>query len=62
LAARAIEKQLEHLDQIKIWAETVKTNGEKMADRAGKMRADLAKQVESLDRQVNGLKTTKPNV
>ena len=48
LATRAIEKQLEHLDQIKTWAETVKNNGEKMADRAGRMRADLAREVEAL--------------
>jgi len=62
LATRTIEKQLEHLDQIKTWAETVKSNGEKMSDRAGKMRADLAKEVETLDRQVNGLKATRPSV
>jgi len=58
LATRAIEKQLEHLDQIRTWAETVKNNGEKMADRAGRMRADLAREVEALDRQVSGLKTS----
>jgi hypothetical protein len=56
LATRAIEKQLEHLDQIRTWAETVKNNGEKMADRAGRMRADLAREVDALDRQVSGLK------
>ncbi len=57
VATRAIEKQLDHLDQIKTWAETVKSNGEKVADRAMRMRADLAKEIEALDRQVNGLKT-----
>jgi hypothetical protein len=57
LATRAIEKQLDHLDQIKIWAETVKSNGDKVAERAGRMRADLAREVEALDRQVSGLKT-----
>jgi hypothetical protein len=56
VATRAIEKQLEHLDQIKTWAETVRNNGEKVVERAAKMRADLAKEVEALDRQVNGLK------
>jgi hypothetical protein len=58
LATRAIEKQLEHLDQIRVWAETVRSNGEKVVERAAKMRADLAKEVEALDRQVNGLKTS----
>jgi hypothetical protein len=57
LATRAIEKQLDHLDQIKIWAETVKSNGDKVAERAGRMRADLAREVEALDRHVSGLKT-----
>jgi hypothetical protein len=58
LATRAIEKQLEHLDQIKVWAETVRSNGDKVVERAAKMRADLAREVEALDRQVNGLKTS----
>ncbi|MEQ1947398.1 MAG: hypothetical protein ABL995_09420 [Bryobacteraceae bacterium] len=58
IATRAIEKQLEHLDQIKIWAETVRSNGEKVVERAAKMRSDLAKEVDALDRQVSGLKTT----
>ena len=57
LATRCVEKQLDHLDQIKTWAETVKNNGDKIADRAGRMRADLAKEIESLDRHVPGLKT-----
>lgn len=57
LATRCIEKQLEHLDQIKTWADTVKSNGEKIADRAIRMRADLGKEVETLDRYVTELKT-----
>jgi uncharacterized protein Smg (DUF494 family) len=56
LSARAIEKQLGELDQLKTWAETVKNNGEKMSASVARMRADLAKEVEALDRQVNGLK------
>ena len=56
LSARAIEKQLGELDQLKTWADTVKNNGEKMSASVARMRADLAKEVEALDRQVNGLK------
>lgn len=56
IATRAIEKQIEHLDQIKVWAETVRSNGDKVAERAGKMRSDLTREVEALDRQINGLK------
>ncbi|MCZ2074599.1 MAG: hypothetical protein LC130_06305 [Bryobacterales bacterium] len=60
VATRTIEKQLDHLDQIKTWAETVKNNGEKIADRAGRMRGDLAKEIESLDRHAQALKTNAP--
>ncbi len=57
LAVRGIERQLAHLDQIKTWAETVRTNGEKVVERVVKMRTDLSKEVEALDRQLSGLKT-----
>ena len=56
-AARAIEKQIVQLDQMKIWADTVKNNGSKMVDGVVKMREELLLQVVSLDRQVAGLKT-----
>jgi hypothetical protein len=58
LATRAIEKQLAHLDQIKTWAETIKSNGDKISDRAGRMNADLAREIESLDHNVQALKTS----
>ncbi len=57
ISTRTIEKQLDHLEQIKTWAETVKSNGDKIADRAGRMRTDLTKEIESLDRHVRALKT-----
>lgn len=56
-SARAIEKQVEHLAQIKTWGETVKNNGEKIADRASRMNEALSKEVEELDRQLVALKT-----
>jgi hypothetical protein len=58
LATRTIEKQLDHLEQIKTWAETVKNNGENIADRARRMRLDLAKEIELLDLHVQALKTS----
>lgn len=58
LACRGIDKQLNNLDQIKTWAETIRTNGDKIADRAGRMKTELAKEVEALDRHVMALKTT----
>jgi hypothetical protein len=56
LATRAVEKQVQHLDQIKTWSETIKGHGEKIADRVGKMKAELVKEVERLDREVGNLK------
>jgi len=59
LATRAIEKQIENLAQIKTWAETVRNNGDKIADRTGKMHEALEEQVQELDRQLGALKTSK---
>jgi hypothetical protein len=59
LATRAIEKQIENVSQIKTWAETIKGNGCKIADRAGKMQEALQKQVEELDQQLSAMKTSK---
>jgi hypothetical protein len=56
LSARAIERQLGELDQLKKWADSVMNNGERMSASVAKMRGDLAKEVEALDRQVSGLK------
>ncbi|MFL6449735.1 MAG: hypothetical protein ACJ746_18945 [Bryobacteraceae bacterium] len=56
LACRTIEKQLKHLDDIKTWAETVRNNGERIAGSAGRMRADLAKEIQTLDDQVTALR------
>ncbi|MCL4851247.1 MAG: hypothetical protein KJZ78_07660 [Bryobacteraceae bacterium] len=58
VAARAIEKQLAHLDDIRKWAQTVRNNGDNIASRAERMREDLAKEIDVLDCQVNGLKTS----
>jgi hypothetical protein len=58
-ATLAIEKQLEHLGQIKTWADTVKNNGEKISERAGKLQETLQEQVESLNNQVKALKTAR---
>lgn len=55
-ATRAIEKQLQHLDEFKKWGETVKCNGEKIADRAERMKKDLLLEVEALDQEVSALK------
>ncbi len=58
VATRAIEKQLAHLDDIRKWAQTVRNNGDNIASRAERMRDELTKEIDVLDRQVNGLKTS----
>jgi hypothetical protein len=56
-AARAIEKQIAYLDDVRKWAETVKGHGEKIADRTSKMAEELARDVERLDAQVSAMRT-----
>jgi len=58
-ATRTIEAQIKHVSDIKTWAETVRSNGEKIADRAGRMQDVLQTQVEELNRQVAAMKTSK---
>ncbi|HEV8414178.1 MAG TPA: hypothetical protein VGQ49_11325 [Bryobacteraceae bacterium] len=55
-ATRAIEKQLQYLDEFKKWGDTVKGHGEKISDRAERMKKDLLKEVEALDQEVSALK------
>ena len=50
------QKQLQHLDEFKKWGETVKCNGEKIADRAERMKKELLLEVEALDQEVSALK------
>jgi hypothetical protein len=56
-AARAVEKQVQHLDQIKTWSETIKGHGEKIGERVAKMKVELLRETERLDREVAALKT-----
>jgi hypothetical protein len=48
-AIRAVEKQMQHLDQIKTWSETIRGHGDKICERTVKMKTDLIKEVERLD-------------
>jgi hypothetical protein len=56
LATHAIENQLDTLEQIKTLAETVRTHGEKIADKVMKAHKEIEKQIENIHVQVNGLK------
>jgi hypothetical protein len=56
-AARAIEKQVGYLEEVRRWAETVKGHGEKIADRSSRMVDELRRDVERLDVQIASMRT-----
>jgi hypothetical protein len=47
------------LGQIKTWADTVKSNGEKISKQVEKLQASLTEQVEILNHQSQALKTSR---
>ncbi|HEY3816791.1 MAG TPA: hypothetical protein VGL81_06460 [Polyangiaceae bacterium] len=59
-AARGIERQIGHLDEVRRWAETVRGHGEKIVDRTSRMADDLRRDVELLDAQVASMRTAVP--
>ena len=56
-ATRAIEKQAGYLDDMRKWAETVRSGGEKIADRSARMAEDLRREIERLDAQLASLRS-----
>lgn len=59
LAVRQIEKQVQYLDEFKRWGETVKGHGEKIVDRADRVKKELVTEVEKLDKHLHSLKSAK---
>ncbi|MDP9035569.1 MAG: hypothetical protein M3O50_12255, partial [Myxococcota bacterium] len=55
-AARGIERQIGHLDEVRRFAETVKGHGEKIAERSTKMTDELRRDVERLNAQVASMR------
>jgi G:T-mismatch repair DNA endonuclease (very short patch repair protein) len=55
-AARAVERQIGYLDEVRKWAETVKGHGEKIAERSSRMADELRRDVELLDAQVAAMR------
>jgi hypothetical protein len=51
-----INKQIEALDEIRTWTETIRNNGEKILDRLRKSREKLSAQVQSLTERIADLK------
>jgi hypothetical protein len=56
-AARSIERQIGHLDEVRKWAETVRGHGEKIVDRSSRMAEELRRDVERLDAQLASMKS-----
>lgn len=56
-AVAAIQRQAAYLEDFRKWAETVKSSGEKIIDRAERMKKDLDKELERLSASVETLKT-----
>lgn len=59
LSTRQVEKQIQYLDDFKRWGETVKGHGEKIVDRAERVKRELVNEVERLDEQIRALKAAK---
>lgn len=59
LATRQIEKQIQYMDEFKRWGETVKGHGDKIVDRAERVKKELVTEVEKLDKQLHSLKSAK---
>ncbi len=61
-AARSIERQVVYLDDVRKWAETAKSSGEKIAERSARMAEELRRQVERLDAQLASMRTRRTSV
>jgi hypothetical protein len=59
-AARGVERQIGHLDEVRRWAETVRGHGEKIVDRTSRMAEELQRDVDLLDAQVASMRTAAP--
>jgi len=57
LATRAVEKQLQYLDEVARMAGTVENNGKKIRERMERMREQLAGDVDRIDDQVRALRS-----
>ncbi|MBI4570245.1 MAG: hypothetical protein HY719_17775 [Planctomycetes bacterium] len=55
-AARAVERQIGHLDDVRKSAESIKSGADKIAERARLMADELRRQVDALDAQIDALK------
>jgi hypothetical protein len=56
VAVRAVEKHLKQLEEIETWANTARSSGDKILDRAKRMREDLVSEVRKLDENLTALR------
>jgi hypothetical protein len=59
-AINALHKQLEQLEQIRTWAETVKSHGDKISSSAGKVAQKLGEELDRLTAAAGMLRTPQP--
>ena len=59
-AARGVERQIGHLDEVRRWAETVRGHGDKIVDRTSRMAEELQRDVDLLAAQVASMRTAAP--
>ncbi len=57
-AIRNIEKRVQDLDHISRWAATIKNNGEQIVAKAGALKTDLSRYIETLDEKMREVKAT----
>jgi hypothetical protein len=55
-AIRNIEKRAQDLDQISSWANTIKNNGDNIVKKAGSMKIEFTRQIETLDEKMLDIK------
>ena len=56
-AVRAVERHVKQLEEIETWAGTAKSSGEKILERAKRMREDLVAEVHRLDENLTALRS-----
>jgi gas vesicle protein len=57
-AIRNIEKRAQDLDQISVWATTIKNNGEQIVTKVASLKNELTRHIETLDEKIRDVKAT----
>ena len=55
-AIHGVERQIEYIDDLNTWTGNITRDAEKLADRLGKMKKDLNRELERLTEQIENLR------